>query len=316
MRYQNLGNSGLKVSEITLGAWFRDGLSHDRHSINHLLGEALEQGVNLIDFADIYGRGQTESLYGEILKEYPRHQLVLSSKCFWPMSEGINDRGLSRKHIVESVQASIKRLQSDYLDLYLCHAEDHETPLEETVRAMADLIRRGDILYWGVCGWRPHSLIELVGLCEQLNAPKPICHQIPYNLLESYPEQDLLKVSAQLGLGVQAWSPFAGGVLARGLKQKIDALSNQNEDLPDALWRLQANERKPLEEYQKRFEAYAEEASMTTAQLALAWILRRKEVSSVILGVSSIEQMTENLRVLRQTVSPRILDELSQLFSH
>lgn len=316
MRYQNLGNSGLKVSELALGAWFREGLSYDRYSLSHLLGEALEKGVNFIDFADIYGQGQTESIYGEILKDYPRHQLVLSSKCFWPMSEGINDRGLSRKHIMESVHASLKRLQSDYLDLYLCHAEDHETPLEETVRAMADLIRRGDILYWGVCSWRQDSLLELIQLCEQLNAPKPICHQMPYNLLEAYPEQELLGFSAQLGLGVQAWSPFAGGVLARGLKRVTSANTDPSDLLPDALWRLQTNDKRPLENYQKRFEAYAKEASMTTAQLALAWILRREEVSSVILGVSTIEQMAENLKVLSQTVSPRILDELSQLFNH
>ena len=315
MRYRNLGNSGLKVSELAVGAWFREDFSYDKNSINRLLGEALEQGVNLIDFADIYGQGEVESLCGEVLKDYPRHQLVLSSKCFWPMSEGVNDRGLSRKHIMESVHASLKRLQSDYLDLYLCHAEDQETPLEETVRAMADLIRRGDILYWGVCSWRQHSLFELVQLCDQLNAPRPICHQIPYNLIESYPEKELLNTSARLGLGVQAWSPFAGGVLARGLKQS-PVTSQESNVVLDALWRLQADEKKSLEDYQQAFEAYAEEASMSCAQLALAWILRREEVSSVILGVSSQEQMTDNLKTLKNTVSPKILDGLSQLFDN
>ena len=316
MRYRNLGNSGLKVSELALGAWFREDLSYDKNSINRLLGEALEQGVNLIDLADIYGQGETESLYGEVLKDYPRHQLVISSKCFWPMSEGANDRGLSRKHIMESVHASLKRLQSDYLDLYLCHAEDQETPLEETVRAMADLIRCGDILYWGVCSWRQHSLFELIQLCDQLNAPRPICHQIPYNLIESYPERELLNTSARLGLGVQAWSPFAGGVLARGLKQNLNSTQAQSNSTLDALWRLQANEKKSLEEYQRSFEAYAAEASMSCAQLALAWILRREEVSSIILGVSSLEQLVDNLKGLQRTVSPRILDGLSELFNN
>ncbi len=311
MRYRNLGNSGLKVSELALGAWFRDGLTYDKTSLNHLLGEALEQGVNLIDFADIYGRGETESLYGELLADYPRHQLVLSSKCYWPMSEGANDRGLSRKHLIESVQGSLKRLQTDYLDLYLCHSEDHETPLEETVRAMADLIRRGDILYWGICGWRKASLIELFKLCEALNAPKPICHQMPYNLLESYPEQELLKVSAQLGLGVSAWSPFAGGVLARGPQGS----QQQHADLPDALWRLQTNQNINVNEYFERFEMLASDANMSKAQLALSWVLRREEITNVILGVSSLEQMTENLKVLGQTVSPRILTQLSVLFN-
>lgn len=316
MRYRRLGRSGLKVSEVALGGWFNEGVKNDEWMLNQLLGEALERGVNLIDLADIYGSGETEVLYGRLLKNYPRHQLVLSSKCFWPMSEGVNDCGLSRKHLMESVHGSLKRLKTDYLDIFLCHAEDPETPLEETVRAIADLIRQGKILYWGICGWQAQRVSDVINMCAELNAPQPINHQLVYNLLERHPERVHLKHSAELGLGVTAWSPLAGGILARnGRRRNASDKSMRSLELMSSLWRVDELRNHHADKVLAIFERLAQEASMTRAQLAISWVLRRQEIASVILGVSSIEQLQDNLAVLELNVPTEILNQLDQLFT-
>ena len=315
MRYRKLGHSGLKVSEIALGSWFDGQPIQDEWALSHILGEAFEKGINYIDMADIYHKGETESLFGKLLKSYPRQNLVLSSKCYWPMSESINDQGLSRKHIFESLHASLKRLGTDYLDLYLCHAEDPDTPLEETIRALADLIKQGKILHWGVCSWQSSTLIKVKDICENLQAPLPITHQVIYNLLEFHPQREHLPLAKSLGLGVTVWSPFAGGILAHGNLQRC--LEQQNTESSylrhaDVLWRLphqeQANKKLAL------FTELAQEANLTKAQLALAWILRREEVSSIVTGLGSSNHLENQLALYEKTVSEEIFQEVEYLF--
>ncbi len=315
MRYRRLGHSGLRVSEVALGGFFKDGYELSEWSLAQLTGEALERGVNLIDLADIYHQGKVESVYGKLLSSYPRHQLVIATKCFWPMSQGINDRGLSRKHLVESLHGSLKRLNTDYVDLFMCQAEDLETPLEETVRAMSDLIRQGKTLYWGVCGWSVKRLLQLNALCEQLNAPKPIAQQLAYNLFDRYPEREQLSMCAHLGLGVMTWSPFAGGVLAQGEIGGESGgiglnaqLKRAEQEMLESRY-LNANAADSL----SRLEAISKEYGLTKAQLSLAWALRRSEVSSVILGVSSLEQLQENLKLYEHSVDAALLSRLDNI---
>lgn len=316
MRYRRLGRSGLKVSELALGGWFKEGVTCDERMLHRLLEEALERGINLIDLADIYGNGETEQLFGRLLKNYPRHQLVISTKCFWPMSQGINDCGLSRKHITESVNGSLKRLHTDYIDLFLCHAEDLETPLEETVRAIDTLIRQGKILYWGVCGWQQRSIQYVIELCEELNVPRPINQQLAYNLLERFPEQEQLEYAEHLGMGVTAWSPFAGGILAKSQSQfNQPNRQGTRSEVINSLWKLQDLDIRKSHRVLESFANLAQDASVTRAQLALFWILRRKEVASVILGMSSSEQLQDNLRVLELEISDDILTRLDQVFT-
>ena len=316
-----MGRSGLKVSEVSLGGWFVAQKNIDDHELTLMLGEALERGVNLIDLADIYDRGGVEERYGELLQGYPRHQLVLSTKCYWPMSQGINDCGLSRKHIHESVHASLKRLKTDYIDIFHCHRFDLETPLDETISAIGDLIRQGKIFYWGVCGWSEQQLRETQRVCQRLNVPAPISHQLLYNLIERGIERQILSASSELGLGVMTWSPLAGGLLARPGSEVHDERSPEQAALL-APWHLNADAPSDVtssvsaqrEEVLSRFTQIAHQEQVTPAQLGLLWALRRPEISSLIIGVSSAIQLQENLSLFDHQVSESAWEHLEEIF--
>ena len=323
MRYRRVGESGLRVSELSLGGWSVAQNKLDRQELSRLLSEALERGVNSIDLADIYAQGEVESLCGELLRDYPRHQLVLTSKCYWPMSQGVNDRGLSRKHIHESVAGSLKRLQTDYLDLYYCHRFDAETPLEETVRAIGDLISRGQILYWGVCGWSSKQLKQTIELCRALNVPSPISHQLLYNVLERGAERELLPNTQASGLGVSVWSPLAGGCLARvgGATQDAEGGQSQRKatangsDRWDSNWSmLRDSDTIQGDSALESFGVLAERVNVTPAQLALSWVLRRVEVSTVVMGVSSLEQLSQNISTIDQAIPEQMWRAIDERF--
>ena len=182
MKYRKVGQSGLRVSAISIGGWITMGGSIDDEHSHAILSAAVDQGINFIDLADIYARGQAESVVGQWLLGHQRTQLVISSKTFWPMSSGVNDRGLSRKHIHESCHASLRRLGTDYLDLYFCHRYDEDTPLIETVRAMDDLVRQGKVLYWGTSCWTADQLREAHRIANEIGAHPPIVEQ-PLSLI-------------------------------------------------------------------------------------------------------------------------------------
>ena len=321
MRYRRMGRSGLKVSEISLGGWFATPKQFDDHALTRLMSEALERGVNLIDLADIYDRGGVEERYGHLLKGYPRHQVILSTKCYWPMSQGVNDCGLSRKHLHESVHASLQRLQTDYIDLFHCHRFDQDTPLEETIYAIGDLIRQGKILYWGVCGWNEIQLQETHVLCKELNIPTPISHQLLYNLIERGAERQLMTASADLGLGVMTWSTLAGGVLAQTHHTQGDTGNNEknawSDPVNNAVDQLKGNpgiDSSDCHSVLTRFTQVAQLSGVSPAQLSLLWSLRRPEVSSLIVGVSAAEQLKENLDIFELEISEDVWGTLDDLF--
>lgn len=293
MHYRRLGRSGLKVSEISLGSWVTFGTQVDEKKAVGLLQAAYEHGINYFDNADIYADGKAEIIMGQAIKNLPRTELVLSSKVFWPTSTGPNGRGLSRKHVMESVHASLKRMNVDYLDLYFCHRYDPDTPIEEVVRTMNILIQQGKILYWGTSEWEASQVARAYGIARQYNLIPPTMDQPQYNLLHRKRVEDqLMPLARELGIGLTTFSPLAYGILT----------GKYNEGIPEG-------SRASLENYGwvrdritperidrvKKLQVIAKDLGVTSGQLAIAWILRRKEVSTVITGASHPEQLDENL---------------------
>jgi voltage-dependent potassium channel beta subunit len=310
MEHRRLGSTGLKVSAVSLGGWLTFGKSVDDEATRRILRAAVDHGVDYIDLADVYGEdGAAERAVGGALPELRRSALVLSSKVFWPTDTGANDRGLSRKHIMESCERSLSRLGTDYLDLYYCHREDPETPLEETARAMDDLVHQGKILYWGTSCWSARALLKAHALAGLRNLYAPVVEQPRYSLLARDVERRVMPVARRLGVGLVVWSPLAGGALTGKYDDGVPDGSRAattamlDETLSDA-------NRPKL----RRFSTIARELSVAPSQLALAWCLRRPEVASVITGATRPEQVIENVKAVEVRIPDDVLRELDQLF--
>ncbi len=293
MHYRRLGRSGLKVSEISLGAWVTFGAQIDESTAIALMHAAYDAGINFFDNADVYANGRAETVMGKALEELSRETLVISSKVFWPTMPGPNGRGLSRKHITESVHASLKRLGTDYLDLYFCHRYDPDTPVEEVVRTMTDLIHQGKILYWGTSEWEASQVMQAFGIARQYGLIPPTMEQPQYNLFHRKRVEDtLMPVCRELEIGLTTWSPLYSGILSGKYNDGIPAGSRAS--LESMTW---VRDRITPERINivRQLTGIAQELGITTSQLAIAWILRRKEVSSVITGATRSEQLDENL---------------------
>src|SRR5680860_510318 len=215
MRYRQLGKWGLKVSEISLGAWTTYGGSvKDKELIAKITKTAYEGGVNFFDNADIYANGAAEEVMGEVLSEYPRHTLVMSSKVYWPMSKDVNDRGLSRKHLRESIDRTLRRLRTDYLDLYFAHRYDDAVPMEEIVTTFSGLVDEGRVLYWGTSEWPAARIAEAVAFARGNGLHEPACEQPQYSMLyRERVEGKILREVEAAGMGMVVWSPLGGGML-------------------------------------------------------------------------------------------------------
>ena len=293
MHYRRLGRSGLKLSEISLGAWITFGGQIDDKTAGQLVHTAYDQGVNFFDNSDSYSAGNAEKTMGKVIQELPREALVLSTKVFWPSMPGVNGRGLSRKHMMESMHASLKRLGTDYVDLYFCHRFDPDTPVEEVVISMNILIQQGKVLYWGTSEWRASQIAEAYGIARQYNLVPPITEQPQYNMLHRRRvEHELAAICEELGIGLTTFSPLASGVLTGKYNQGIPASSRAAlEGMGWVTDRLQQDGVKKVEQ----LIGLARDLGMSPAQLAIAWALRRKEVSSVITGATNLTQLEDNL---------------------
>ena len=310
MKYRNMGRTGLKLSEISLGGWLTFGGQVDDDTAFACLDVAVEHGVNFIDLADVYARGNAERVFGRWLKGKKRSDFVISSKVYWPMSDNVNDRGLSRKHIMESVEGSLRRLGTDYLDIYFCHRHDPETPLEEVVRAMTDLVQQGKILYWGTSVWEADQIEGAVDIAREWLGYQPFVEQPRYNMLDRHIEDAILPMCAEKGLGIVVWSPLAQGVLTTkyldGIPEDSRATYSHwiKEDLtPENIARV------------KQLNAIAGDLGLTMPQLALAWILRRPEISSVITGASRPEQVEENVKASGVELPEDVLAEIERILA-
>lgn len=313
MHYRRLGRSGLKVSEISLGAWVTFGNQISEETAAELIHAAYDQGVNFFDNADMYANGQAEVVMGKAIESLPREALVISSKVFWPTMPGPNGRGLSRKHIFESVHASLRRLGTDYLDLYFCHRFDPDTPVEEVVRAMNDLMQQGKILYWGTSEWDASQVAQAIGVARQYGLVPPTMEQPQYNLFHRQRvEVELAPICKEFGLGLTTWSPLAFGILSGKYNDGIPEGSRAAR--ADMGWiRDQITPEKII--LVRQLTALARELELTTAQLAIAWILRRKEVASVITGATRAEQLDENLMAAEaeEKMTDDLLDRIEQI---
>ena len=293
MHYRRLGQSGLKVSEISLGAWVTFGNQIDESTAINLIKESFDQGINFFDNADMYANGEAEIVMGKAIATMPREELVISSKVFWPTFKGPNGRGLSRKHITESINASLKRLGTDYVDLYFCHRYDPDTPVEEVARTMTDLIHQGKILYWGTSEWEASQIMQAYGIAREFELIPPTMDQPQYNLFHRKRVEDtVMPVTRELGMGLTTFSPLYFGLLSGKYNNGIPKGSRASLD--DYSW-IRDHITPERIEVVKCLTEVANDLDITPAQLAIAWILRRKEVSSVITGATRLEQLDENL---------------------
>lgn len=293
MHYRRLGRSGIKVSEISLGAWVTFGAQIDENTVSDLIHKAYENGINFFDNADVYADGQAEIVMGKAIKDLPREALVISSKVFAPTMPGPNGRGLSRKHIVESINASLRRLQLDYLDLYYCHRFDPDTPLEEVIYTMTHLIEQGKILYWGTSEWTAAQISQAFGIARQYNLIPPTMEQPQYNMFHRQRlESEIAPLAKELGIGLTTFSPLHFGILTGKYNDGIP--DGSRASLEKMAW-LQDDLTPERLDIVRILGVVAADLGITQAQLALAWILRRKVVSSVITGATNISQLEDNL---------------------
>lgn len=313
MQTRPLGRSGLRVSEIALGSWLTFGSAVDADASEKLIHGAFDLGIRLFDTADVYAGGAAEETLGRAIRGLPRHHLVLATKCFFPASEDANDRGLSRKHVVESVERSLRRLGTDYVDLHQCHRPDPTTPMEETVRAYEDLIRQGKVLYWGVSEWRAAQIVDACRTAEAWRAYRPVSNQPQYNLMRRQIEREVLPVSRREGLGQIVFSPLGQGVLTgkyRGGQRPPDTRAADPERNRFMEAYLQPEELAKVD----RMTKLADALGMTPAQLALAWCLRDPGVSSVIVGATRAEQLEENAAAAGQRLPDEVVEQLDAIF--
>jgi voltage-dependent potassium channel beta subunit len=310
MLYRNLGDSGLKVSAIALGSWLTYGESTEKQTAIDCIDEAYNLGVNFFDTANVYNRGQAELVVGEALKKYPRQSYVLATKVFFPMNDGPNDRGLSRKHIMEQCDASLKRLGVDYVDLYQCHRYDPSTPLEETLRALDDLVTQGKVLYAGVSEWSAAQITHAKAIEDKRNLRPLVSNQPIYNMLVRYIENEVIPTSEANGMGQVVFSPLAQGILTGKYKP--------GQQLPKDSRAANENINRFIKNYLnddvltgvQKLENIAQSLDVKLSQLAIAWILRQKNVSSAIVGASKVSQVRENVNAVDVELSDEVLKEI------
>jgi voltage-dependent potassium channel beta subunit len=316
MHYRRLGHSGLKVSEISLGAWVTFGNQITERIAVDLIKAAYDHGINYFDNADAYANGLAEKVMGKAIKELPREALVISSKVFWPTMPGPNGRGLSRKHIFESCNQSLRNMGTDYLDLYFCHRYDPDSPTEEVVRTMDDLIHQGKILYWGTSEWEASQVVQAFLIARQYGLNPPTMEQPQYNMFHrNRVEVELSPICKEFGIGLTTWSPLFYGILSgkynegipEGSRASLSGMGWVRDDItPERIAIV------------RQLTALAQDLEITTAQLAIAWILRRKEVSTVITGATRLEQLDENLMAAEAVnkLNDDVLEQIEEIIQN
>ena len=302
MQFRYLGRSGLKVSAISYGNWITHGSQVEDQTAIECVNTALELGITTFDTADVYAGTKAEEVLGRALANQRRESLEICTKVYWPTGSGPNDMGLSRKHITESINGSLRRLGTDYVDLYQCHRYDTETPLEETMEAFADLVRAGKVLYMGVSEWTAAQITEAAAMARDLNF-QLVSNQPQYSMLWRVIEDEVIPASEAAGVSQIVWSPIAQGVLTGkylpGEPVPEGSRATDDKGGADFVHRFLRDE---VLEAVQQLVPLAEEAGCSMAQLAVAWVLRNPNVSSAIVGASRPEQLRDNLGALDVTI--------------
>ncbi len=321
MEYRYLGKSGLQVSALSLGAWVTYGGQVGEEIALECMTAAYEAGVNFFDNAEAYARGNAETVMGKVLKQtgWSRLDLVISTKIFWGGNKP-NRSGLSRKHLIEGIQASLARLQLDYVDLLFCHRPDIYTPIEETVRAMNFIINQGWAFYWGTSEWSAAQIMEAHKVARQLNLIPPLMEQPQYNMfIRERFEKEYAILYRDLGMGTTIWSPLASGLLTGKYNQGIP--EGTRATLPGYEW-LKDNftSQQALQNIEKvrQLMPLADELGFTMAQLALAWCHKNPNVSTVITGASRASQVIENMKALdcAEKLTPAVMERIEKILDN
>ncbi|MCZ2850244.1 aldo/keto reductase family protein [Modestobacter sp. VKM Ac-2978] len=297
MEFRHLGRSGLKISEITYGNWITHGGQVEADAANACVRAALDAGITTFDTADVYAGGRAEEVLGKALAGERRSGIELFSKVYWPTGPGRNDRGLSRKHVLESIDASLSRLGTDYLDLYQAHRYDYETPLEETMSAFADVVRSGKALYIGVSEWRAEEIRAGKALADELGIPL-VSNQPQYSALHRVPEAEVIPTSRELGISQIVFSPIAQGVLTGKYLpgQPVPEGSRATDEKGGGANMIARWLKDDVRERVQELKPIADDLGLTMATLAVAWVLQEENVAAAIIGASRPEQVTDNVK--------------------
>ncbi|HET7396901.1 MAG TPA: aldo/keto reductase family protein [Intrasporangium sp.] len=313
MEFRYLGNSGLKISAITYGNWLTHGSQVENDVATQCVRAALDVGISSFDTADTYANTKAESVLGEALKGERRESLEIFTKVFWPTGPGgKNDTGLSRKHILESINGSLRRLQTDYVDLYQAHRYDPETPLEETMQAFADIVRQGKALYIGVSEWTADQIREGVKLSKELGF-QLISSQPQYSMLWRVIEGEVIPTCEELGVSQIVWSPMAQGVLSgKYLPGQRPPEGSRAADEKGGADMIKRFLRDDVLERVQGLAPLADEAGLTMAQLAVAWVLQHRNVAAAIVGASRPEQVAENVKAAGVRLEPELMVKIDE----
>jgi aryl-alcohol dehydrogenase-like predicted oxidoreductase len=316
MDYRHLGRSGLIVSEIAYGNWITHGSQVEEDAALACVAAALDEGITTFDTADVYAGTRAEAVLGKALHGVKRESVEIFTKVYWPTGRGPNERGLSRKHIIESANASLRRLQTDHIDLYQAHRYDHETPLEETMRAFDDLVRQGKVLYIGVSEWRAEEIAAALKIAADLGLDRIVSNQPQYNMIWRVIEAEIVPLCEQEGIGQIVWSPIAQGVLtgkylpgapppagSRATDEHGSGFISRlmNEDI---LARVQL------------LNPVAAHVGLTLAQLAVAWTLQNPNVAAAIVGATKPEQVRENVKASGVRLDAAVLNQIDEILGN
>jgi aryl-alcohol dehydrogenase-like predicted oxidoreductase len=316
MDYRHLGHSGLKISEIAYGNWITHGSQVEREAALACVAAALDEGITTFDTADAYAATRAEEVLGDALHGVRRESIEICTKVFWPTGQGANDRGLSRKHIIESANASLRRLRTDYVDLYQAHRYDHETPLEETLRAFDDLVRQGKALYIGVSEWRAEEIAAALKIAAEMGLDRIVSNQPQYNMIWRVIESEVVPLCEREGIGQIVFSPIAQGVLTGkyqpGAAPPAGSRATDESGGARFIARLLGDD---LLGRVQQLKPVAEQAGLTLAQLAVAWTLQNPNVSAAIIGATRPEQVSENARASGVTLDQSTLKQIDGILA-
>ena len=313
MEHRHLGRSGLKVSEIAYGNWITHGSQVEEDAARQCVAAALDEGITTFDTADVYAGTRAEEVLGRALHGIRRESLEICTKVYWPTGPGQNDRGLSRKHIMESVHGSLRRLGTDYVDLYQAHRYDHETPLEETLRAFDDLIRQGKVLYIGVSEWRAEEIGDALATAFHRGFDKIVSNQPQYNMLWRVIESEVLPMCEKEGLGQIVWSPIAQGVLTGKYRPGAEPPAGSRATDASGSGFIQGFLNDDVLTHVERLRPVAEQAGLSMAQLAIAWTLQNPGVSAAIIGATRPEQVRENVKAAGVKLDDAVMKQIDDI---